>query len=619
MSGASIYSLADGGHAKLESAHWARFSAPATTADFCTSWLALLCAQVDRAQGGLVLLGPGDDGSYSPVATWPDASHNLVHLGPTAQAALQQRRGVVQEGNAPATGAPIVMVGYPVEVDGQLHGAVVLEVKPRPDAEVQRVLRILHWGSAWLVDQFRQQLVLRERQRADRLSLASQVAATALQEKKLKASALAVANELAGRLGCERVALGFTRHDDVAVQAISHTSTFDPRTDFVRSLADAMDEVLDLGQPQVHPPLEEDTVGGLAHAALSAERGDASVLSVPLLDDRDTVGVLTLERKRERPFDAADLELCETIGQLLGPVYALKRRDERSAWERAVQALRQGGTALFGPRHPGLKLVTASVLLLVLVMGFATWPYRVSSKVVIEGSVQRAMVAPFQGFVAESFVRAGDRVREGQLLARLDDRELRLERVRWLSEAEQMQRRYRQAAAAQERAGMTVAAAQEQQAQAQLALVEERLGRATLKAPFEGVVVTGDLSQLLGSPVEQGKVLFEVAPLDAYRVILHVDERDIGELQPGQRGQIALAGMPYERLGFTVRQITPISSPQDGRNHFRVEAQLDQGAPRLRPGMEGIGKVEVGDRKLLWIWTHSLVEWLQLAAWRWLT
>lgn len=165
---------------------------------------------------------------------------------------------------------------------------------------------------------------------------------------------------------------------------------------------------------------------------------------------------------------------------------------------------------------------------------------------------------------------------------------------------------------------MTVAAAQEQQALAQLGLVDERLERANLRAPFEGVVVTGDLSQLLGSPVEQGKVLFEVAPLDAYRVVLHVDERDVAELKAGQRGQIALAGMPFDRLPFTVRQITPISTAQEGRNYFRVEAQLDQAPPRLRPGMEGIGKVEVGKRKLLWIWTHPLIEWLQLTTWRWL-
>lgn len=618
MTGASIYSLAEGSHAKMESAQWARFSAPADTADFCNSWLAILCGQVDRAQGGLVLLGPGEDGTYSPAATWPDASHDLMHLGPTAQATLQQRRGIVQEGSSPSTAAAVVMIGYPIEVDGALHGAVVLEIKPRPEGEVQRVLRQLHWGSAWLVDQFRQQGVLRERRRAERLAMASQAVATALQERPVRAAALAVANELAGRLGCERVAIGFAEHEDCRVEAISHTASFDARSDFVRLLTDAMDEVLDLSQPQLHPPLDADAVGGLAHATLSAARGGASVLSVPLLDDREPVGVLTLERNQARPFDREDVELCETIGQLLGPVFALQKSESRNTAQRALHALRRANTALFGPRQPGVKLAASLAVLVVVLFSVVSWPYRVSAKVVVEGAVQRAVVAPFQGFVGESFVRAGDSVRAGQMLARLDDRDLRLERVRWASEAEQMQRRYRQAAAAQERAGMTVAAAQEQQAQAQLALVEERLARSALKAPFDGVVVSGDLSQLLGSPVEQGKVLFEVAPLDAYRVVLHVDERDIAQLALGQRGQIALAGMPYERLQFTVRQITPISTAQEGRNSFRVEAQLDQAPPRLRPGMEGVGKVDVGARKLIWIWTHSLVEWLQLATWRWL-
>jgi RND family efflux transporter MFP subunit len=618
MSGASIYSLAESAHGRTESAQWARFAAPATPADFCASWLALLCAQVDHAQGGLVLLGPGADGSYSPVASWPDATHDLVHLGPAAQAALQERRGVVREGTLPAQAAPLVMIGYPIEVEGTLHGAVVLEIRPRPEAEVQRVLRQVHWGSAWLVDQFRQQAVVREKLRADRLAIASQAVATALQERPLRAAALAVANELAGRLGCERVAIGLSRRADCEVVAMSHTATFDARSDFVRLLADAMDEVLDLAQPQAWPSLAEDAVGALAHAALSEARGQACVLSVPLVDDREPVGVLTLERTRQRPFDASELELCETLGQLLGPAFALQEREARGPWQRGSIAAREAAAALFGPRHPGWKLMAVLALVLGAVLALATWPHRVSAKVVIEGAVQRAIVAPFQGFVGESLVRAGDAVRQGQVIARLEDRDLKLERARWQAETEQAQRKVRQSAALQDRAGMSMAAAQEQQAQAQLALVEERLARAVLKAPFDGIVVSGDLSQLLGSPVEQGKVLFEVAPLDAYRVVLHVDERDIAQLALGQPGQIALAGMPYERLPFTVRQITPVSTAQDGRNAFRVEAQLGKAPPRLRPGMEGIGKVEVGDRKLAWIWTHSLLEWLQLASWRWL-
>ncbi len=618
MSGAPIYSLADSGRTKAESAAWARFSAPANSAEFCASWLSILCAQVEQVKGGLVLLGSGEDGSYSPVATWPDPTQNLLYLGPTAEAALKDRRGVIQTGGPQGAVTLSTLVGYPVEVEGLLHGAVVLDIGRRPDADVQRALRLLHWGSAWLMDQFRQQRVAEHRQRATRLALANELVATALQEPRLGASALAVVNELAARMHCEKVSLGLARNGSMAVKAISHTATFDARSDSVRLVADAMDEVLDLDMPMVHPPLESDAVGGLAHAALSTSRQEACLLSVPLMDDGDMVGVLTLERDRSQPFDAADLALCKTLGLLLGPVVALKRQNELGLWERLQHAAREGSTALFGPSHPGLKLLTVVGLFLLAVFSLVDTTYRVTSKTVIEGAVQRSVVAPFQGFVAESRVRAGEVVKKGQVLARLDDRELRLERTRWVSEAEQMQTRYRQAAAAQDRSAMAVAAAQANQAQAQLALVDERLQRATLASPFDGMVVLGDLSQLLGSPVEQGKVLFEVAPLDAYRVVLQVDERDIAQLREGQRGELALSGMPYDLQPFTVRQVTPVSTPQDGRNYFRVEAHLDSATARLRPGMEGIGKVAVGDRKLIWIWTHTLVDWLRLWTWQWI-
>ena len=134
----------------------------------------------------------------------------------------------------------------------------------------------------------------------------------------------------------------------------------------------------------------------------------------------------------------------------------------------------------------------------------------------------------------------------------------------------------------------------------------------------DGIVVSGDLSQLLGAPVEQGKLLFEIAPLDEYRVILQVDERDIAQLKVGQRGELALSGLPHERLPFVVSQIAPVSTPDEGRNSFRVEAQIEHPSQRLRPGMEGVGKVEIGRRRLLWVWTHNLVDWLRLAAWNWL-
>ena len=130
-------------------------------------------------------------------------------------------------------------------------------------------------------------------------------------------------------------------------------------------------------------------------------------------------------------------------------------------------------------------------------------------------------------------------------------------------------------------------------------------------------MVSGDLSQLLGTPVEQGKALFEIAPLNSYRVILEIDERDISNVVVGQRGELTLSGIPNQHTPFTVQRITPVSTTQEGRNFFRVEAHLENGSEGVRPGMEGVGKIVVDRRKLIWIWTHSLVDWMSLSWWKW--
>ena len=595
------------------------------------------------------MLGPDADGGYGAAAVWPDARRDMQYLGPVAQRTLKERRGLVGGPNDPAgEAAPArdepAHVGYPIEVGGRLHGAVVLDLPRGGERDLQRAMRLLHWASAWLVDQFRQRAVDEQAVRLARLSLANDLVATALQERRPGAAALALANELAGRLGCERVSIGFERGGSIELQSISHTAQFDRKTALARALADAMDEVLDLDLPLVHPPLDGEAVADAAQAALAALGRSAGICSVPLVDGGRTVGVITLERggaalpgdvaaKDHEPpvaavtgalggtagqaFDAADFETCKTLGLLLGPILQLERENARNLWQRGRDAGGAATRALFGPGHPGLKLIGLASLALLAVLALVDVPYRVSARTFIEGAVQRAAVAPFEGYIAAGYVRAGDTVKRGQVLAKLQDRDLRLEQTRWASEHELAQRKLRQAGASQDRAAMAMFSAQADQAQAQLSLVEEKLARATLLAPFDGVVVLGDLSQLLGTPVEQGKLLFEIAPLDSYRVMLNVDERDIGELRVGQSGDLALPSIPGQVMPFVVKHITPISVSQDGRNYFRVEAQIDQPGARLRPGMEGVGKVQVGERRLLWVWTHAGIDWLRLAVWRW--
>ncbi len=232
--------------------------------------------------------------------------------------------------------------------------------------------------------------------------------------------------------------------------------------------------------------------------------------------------------------------------------------------------------------------------------------------------MQRAVTAPFNGFVREAPLRAGDTVKAGQVIGRFEDRELQLERLKMTAQRDQYERQHREAMAKRDRAQIEIVGAQISQAEAQLALLDEQLARTAMVAPFDSVIVSGDLSQSLGSPVERGQVLFELAPLDGYRIVLKVDERDIAHVALGQRGELAVTAMPGEAVPFTVTSITPVNLAQEGRNYFRVEASLEGSTGRLRPGMAGVGKIHVDERKLVWIWTRTLTDWVRLTLWSWL-
>ena len=251
-------------------------------------------------------------------------------------------------------------------------------------------------------------------------------------------------------------------------------------------------------------------------------------------------------------------------------------------------------------------------------MRMPTGEYRVAADATVEGEVQRAVSAPLNGYVREAHRRAGDTVQRAEIIARLDDRDLRLERVRLAGQREQYGKQVREAAAKHDRTRAEIVGAQLEQVAAQLEQIDEQLARVELTAPFDGVIVSGDLSQSLGTPVERGQVLFQVAPLQDFRIILKVDERDFGDVEVGQRGELAVASMTDQRFGFTVNKITAVNVVEEGRNVFRVEARLDEGVSRLRPGMEGVGKVLVDERKLVWIWTHTLTDWARLWVWSWL-
>ncbi len=576
-------------------------------------WLTRQCELIRGVTRGVAVLATPSSLSGAVAARWPEREGSASDLMAAANAALTERREVVQ-GQPPREGSPLgrCLVAVPLSV-GPLVGAVAVEVDDAKESELGPVVDLLRLGTGWLA-------VLAGREAATaRLESAFEFVAVALEHGSFEKAAPALATELATRFACERVSIGLTHKAGIRVEALSHSAVFDAKAQLIRDLGAAMDEAADQDALVVHPaPAGAPTRIVREHESLTRQHGTGAALTVPMASDGEIVGAVRYERPEGSDFDAATLELCDDVVALLGPVLELQRAAGASPLERARERARARLDELLGPDHPTLKLVAVCLLGMLLFLTFATGDYRVTAEATLEGRVQRAIVAGLNGYIAEANARAGDLVSRGQVLGKLDDRDLLLERRKWVGRRDQLRREYREALAEHDRAQVNIIRAKIAQAAAQLELLEENLLRTRLVAPFNGIVVRGDLSQSLGSPIERGDVLFEVAPLDGYRIILEVDERDISDAAAGQRGWLTLSALPGEPLPLVVERVTPVAAARDGRNYFRVEANLDGPTPALRPGMEGVAKFDVDRRRLIWIWTHSLVDWVRLWVWAWL-
>lgn len=585
------------------------------SSEYASRWLDWQCRMISGVQAGAVFLtNPNKGATLQVAACWPNDSADVSLLCKVAAEAILGRAGIIQKPQEDgAAGSGVTdSLAYPLMVHDRVVGTVALRLAVRSEPQQKAVLQLLQWGIVWL------ETILAEdaTARGERGRALLELVGLSLQSKPFPLLANELCSSIADEFGCSRVAFGRVDGLQVHVLALSHQLRFDRRVARGAELEAAMGECVDQDQP-ILVSEGADVGQGLtrAHTELSKRSDRIPVCSVPLRDGEHVIGVLTLLGTADEPFAAESVAAFSDAAALIGPILALKFRDDESVWRKLVRGVRAWAARLLEPGHLGFKTSMASALIVLVLLTFIESDYRVSARSTVEGSVQQAVVAPQAGYVATAHARAGDVVEEGFVLATLDDRDLLLEQEKWSSERDKHARERREARAMGDRPRVSVLAARMAQADAQLHLIEEQLRRTRLRAPFAGVVVSGDLSRALGAPVERGQTLFELAPLHGYRVALQVDEHDMAALEPGQTGTLRLAGFPNLPLSLTIDRIVPVAAADAGGNYFRVEAAVVDPPNGLRPGMEGVAKVVVGRGSLLWIWTHEVLDRLRLWAW----
>jgi hypothetical protein len=613
-------SLRDPAPATSETAElWARLAAPELEPGFLDAWLTLLCAEIGQVSTA-ALLTRRADGAFAAIAAWPGRVR-IGHFRAVVELAARTGEGQTltpkDEAEAPPLNPPL-HIAYPLVISGETEAIIAIELQKRGDVAVQHAMRRLHWNLGRLEGLFWRRRAESETARSAQAVRALALVAAADETDRLPAAALALCNAVAAELAARRVSIGMLRGQRLRLTAMSGAASFKRGSRLVRALEAAMEEAIESGASLRLPaPDRTGLIVDAAHHALSEEGGSSSATTVLLLADGRAVGAVTAEFDKDTPTSDETLALLEMLAALVGPGLAIRQRGERLVTGRLPWLVSTGMKRLTGRRFLATKLIVAVLVITGITLALAEGRFRVIGESVLEGVVQRATIAPFDGFIAAAKVRVGDSVLAGQELLRLNDRDLRLERAKWQSDRQKLEQQLREAVANRDRTASALRQAELQTVEAELALVEERLVRATVRAPIDGVVIAGDFSHRVGSPIRQGDPLFEIAPATGHRVGLQIAEQDIGHIAIGQSGILVLKGLPDRPLSIRVSRITAVSEAREGRNRFRVEATIEGEMSQLRPGMEGIAKIEIDQRPLLWIWTRGLVEWLRLRLWEW--
>lgn len=429
------------------------------------------------------------------------------------------------------------------------------------------------------------------------------------------AAPLEVCNGLGRRFDAPEVGLGWVRGRYVRLWALRNRHEFQKRSEAVAMWEAAMEECADAGQMVVLPEASAGHLRTRAQEQLAHRLQLEALCTVPLWRGNQLIGVLLLAR--QAPWRSDESEMLPVIGQqLTGPLEACAKA-AAPWWIRLGQVTGEGAKQVTSLHNAGFKLAGLILILALAAALLIPIPHRLEAPVTLKAPTERVIAAPFNGYLNSLEVQAGQRIVKGQLLATLDTTEHRLKQAQL-----QAKRRHHEAEAIAARgegelAALEVARHKAAQIRSELNLLEQRIDRSRIRSPTNGVVADeGGLRERLGSSMDKGQALLKIIPSGSLLARLEIRHRDVARIRAGQHGEIAFDSRPGATFKIELERIEPTArATKEGPVVVALADLTDEPAPWLRPGLEGVAKVDIGEASLFAILSEPLVDWLRLRLW----
>lgn len=413
---------------------------------------------------------------------------------------------------------------------------------------------------------------------------------------------LQIVAELKEHFCCDKVYMGLTHGQETCkLNAVSGIAHPDPNAEATMLMKAVLDESVGRGEVGSWPPLPGNGVHRLlAHKQIAGT--DRFVISAPLTTgDGEIAGALVITGRREMAATPNLQYLVEAISEPLAETITLVSRNQGSAVRRKIKKM-------MAKKHAVKRYLVAAAFCILTGILFCPWTYTIRCQSVAEPVQRRFCVAPHDGILQTTMAEPGDMVQIGQPLAQMDGREILWDLAGVTAERHRAEKKRDTHLANQETPEALMADLEARTLENKQALLEFHESNLTMTSPIEGVVLSGSLDRRENYPVTKGQVLYEVAPLDQLRVEVGLPADEVMHVHAGDIVELYFDGFGMETVSGAINKIRPRAEIRGQENVFVAEVLIENPDREFRPGMNGIAKVQTGERMIAWIVFHHATE-----------
>jgi RND family efflux transporter MFP subunit len=347
------------------------------------------------------------------------------------------------------------------------------------------------------------------------------------------------------------------------------------------------------------------------------ETGLRAWYSVPLNDDQGRLGILVFESDDSEFLGEVQLELIKVLASQATVAVRNASLYQEVPLIGLLEPVLQKKQAFMRMEKGRRVALTVLAVAAVVFLGVVPLPMRLSGDVMVAPQSLAKVQAEVEGVVRKVYVREGDRVARGTVLAELDDWDYRAALAAAKARHATAMQAMNRALAANEGTEAGIAKVQADYWASEVGRGQERLERTRLRSPIDGVVATPHIENLAGAKLDVGSTLGEVVNSQRATVDVAVDEDDMPLLEAGESAVVKLDSFPTRKFRGQVELVSPRSEAHHDGRAFFARVSLPNPDGLVRPGMEGFSKVFVGWRPAGYVLFRGTVMWVWKNLWKW--